>query len=631
VTRARLREVRVVHRCRRSDGVPTKLLGEGEWVPWNRLLRVSLLILVLASFSAASAEPRRVLLLHSFSREVGPFDTFVAGFRAALERQSRDPVEFYDVSLEPAGPSETAEQAIIGFLLSMFASRPPDLIVPIGGPASTFAHRYQQQLFPATPILMAAVDERHLHEVTLAPTEAAVAVKHDAPRAIETIRRVLPQTSTVFVVIGNSPLERFWRDDLAREFQRFGKQLTFLWGNELSFDEMLKRCSTLPPNSAIFYALLSVDAAGFSHTEVDALQQLHAVANAPIFGVESSQMGRGIVGGPLISLDDLSRNAAVAALRILNHDSPESVRIPPQLPGPNIFDWRELRRWHIDENLLPEGSVIQFLEPTLWQRYKWYVLSGALVCFLEALLISSLLANLARRRRVEQSLRESREALSKMSQRLIEAQEKERSWIALELHDDINQRLAVLAMQLSLLGKSLPASVDAARKRLTVANQHVTELISGIQALSRRLHSPSLKHVGLAQSAEALCNEFSAAHQIHIEFRSDNIPKDLPEDISVCLFRVLQEALQNVAKHSGTERVQILLTAGTDTVQLTVRDEGNGFQVKSTRGGNGLGLPSMMERLKLVNGHVSIDSEPGRGTVVQARVPVRSTKKAWAG
>jgi signal transduction histidine kinase len=217
-----------------------------------------------------------------------------------------------------------------------------------------------------------------------------------------------------------------------------------------------------------------------------------------------------------------------------------------------------------------------------------------------------------------------------MSRGLIEAQEKERSWIALELHDDINQRLAVLAMQLSLLGKSLP-SVDAARKRLTVANQHVAELISGVQVLSRRLHSPSLKHIGLAQAAEALCNEFSAAHQIHIEFRSDNTPRDLPEDISVCLFRVLQEALQNVAKHSGTERVQVLLTGGTDIVQLTVRDEGSGFHVKRTRAGNGLGLPSMMERLKLVNGHVSIDSEPGRGTVVQASVPVRSAKKARAG
>ena len=184
-------------------------------------------------------------------------------------------------------------------------------------------------------------------------------------------------------MLGNSPLERFWREDLKREFERFRNHLTFVWGNELSFAEMLKRCATLPPNSAILYALLSVDAAGFPHTEGEALAELHAVANAPIFGVQSSQMGRGIIGGPLMSMDDLSRNAAGAAIRILDHESLANVKIPPQLPGPNAFDSRELRRWHISENLLPVPSVVQFREPTLWQRYKWYVLASVLVCLVE--------------------------------------------------------------------------------------------------------------------------------------------------------------------------------------------------------------------------------------------------------
>jgi signal transduction histidine kinase len=595
----------------------------------DRLLFVSLLILVLAPFGAASAEPRRVLLLESFGREVGPFDAFAEGFRSELERQSRDPLEFYEVSLYPAGPSEPSEQAVVSFLLSMFASRPPDLIVPIGGPASTFAHRYRQRLFPATPMLMAAVDERHLQKVTFTATEAVVAVRYDAAQAIENIRRILPQTTTVFVVIGNSPLEQFWREDLNSELKRFQNQLTFVWGNELSFAEMLKRCAALPPNSAILYALLAVDAAGFPQTEGDALAGLQAVANAPIFGVQSSQMGLGIVGGPLMSMDDLSKNAASAAVRILNHESLGNIRIRPQLPGPNMFDWRELQRWHISENLLPAGSVVQFREPTLWQRYK-YVLASVLVCFVEALLISSLLVNLTNRRRAEKSLRESREALSNMSQRLIEAQEKERTRIALEIHDDINQRLAAVRLQLSLLGKSLPASMDGAQKELTVSKKHVADLISDLQALSHRLYSPSLKHVGLAQAAKALCREFSAAQQIEIGFHSNNISKDLPEDICVCLFRVLQEALQNIAKHSRAARGQVLLIGGPDIIELTVSDEGTGFHLERALVGNGLGLPSMKERLKLVNGQVSIDSKPGRGTEIQARVPLLSKKKAAA-
>jgi signal transduction histidine kinase len=594
----------------------------------DRLRCVGLVIFVLARLGAASAEPKRVLLLHSFGREVGPFDAFANGFRLDLEHQSRDPLEFYEVSLQPAGPGEPSEQSVVHFLLSMFASRPPDLIVPVGGPASTFAHSYRSQLFPATPMLMTAVDERHFEQARLTATETVVAVKHDVPMAIENIRRVLPETRTIFVVLGSSPLERFWREDLGREFQRFQNQLTFVWGNDLSFTEMLKRCATLPPNSAIFYALLSVDAAGFSHTEEDALAQLHAVANAPIFGVQSSQMGGGIVGGPLMSMDDLSRNATSAAIRILNHESPATIKIHPQLPGPTIFDWRELQRWHIRENLLPADSIVQFREPTPWQRYKWYVLAIILVCFVETLLVTSLLVNLIRRRRAEQSLRESREAMSDMSQRLIEAQEKERSWISLILHDDINQRLAALRLQLSLFGNRLPSSMDARQEELTAANRQIGELISDIQAVSHRLYSPSLKHVGLVQTAEALCREFSAAKHIDIQFHSNKILKNVPEEIRLCLFRVLQEALQNMAKHSGARRGQVILIGSPDKIELTVRDEGTGFHAKKAMLSGGLGLPSMEQRLKSVNGQVSIDSEPGRGTVIHVRVPLEFKQKA---
>jgi len=251
-----------------------------------------------------------------------------------------------------------------------------------------------------------------------------------------------------------------------------------------------------------------------------------------------------------------------------------------------------------------------------------------LVCFVEGLLISLLFANLNKRRRAERSLRESREALSKMSQGLIEAQEKERSWIALELHDDINQRLAAVKLQLSLSGKRLPSSIDAAQEGLIIADRQLSELIIGIQTLSRRLYSPSLKHVGLVHAAEALCREFCAAQRTDLEFHSEKIPKNLPEDISLCLFRVLQEALHNMAKHSGAKHGQVFLIGDQDTVELTVRDDGTGFNPERSWRGNGIGLLSMKQRVMLVHGEASIGSEPGHGTVIQARVPLRSESKA---
>ena len=226
------------------------------------------------------------------------------------------------------------------------------------------------------------------------------------------------------------------------------------------------------------------------------------------------------------------------------------------------------------------------------------------------------------RREADRRLRESEESLSKVSQRLIEAQEKERSWIARELHDDINQRLSMLAMHLGMLAQA-PLSINELRQKIQEANEQVAELSSDIQVLSHRLHSSNLKYLGLVDAACALCREFSARPDMAIDFHSEDVPNDLPQDVSLCLFRVLQEALQNAAKHSRATDVHVSLSGKPSGIQLTVRDSGIGFDPEKALKGTGLGLTSMRERLKLVNGDVSIDSQSGRGTTIHAHVPLR--------
>jgi hypothetical protein len=150
-------------------------------------------------------------------------------------------------------------------------------------------------------------------------------VRHDPAQAIEGILRLLPETTNIFVVIGNSELERFWRKVLETDLEPFRNRVTFEWGTGLTFAEMLKRAAALPERSAIFHALMSVDAAGIAQTEEAALAELHSVANAPLFGVNGSQLGHGIVGGQLMSMDELARNTAEVALRILNGESPGNI------------------------------------------------------------------------------------------------------------------------------------------------------------------------------------------------------------------------------------------------------------------------------------------------------------------
>jgi len=211
--------------------------------------------------------------------------------------------------------------------------------------------------------------------------------------------------------------------------------------------------------------------------------------------------------------------------------------------------------------------------------------------------------------------------LATFGQRLIWAQEEERARIARELHDDISQRLALVAADLNGLMRSLPAEARASQKAgRTVAM--VKDLARDVQGLSHRLHSSRLDHLGLAAAAEGLCKELSV-QGVEIDFHCERIPRHLAKEISLCAFRVLQEAVQNAIKHSGAQVFQVSLTGSEKEIQLVVQDSGSGFDPSQAAKWNGLGLTSMRERLRAVHGHLSIESRPQQGTTIHARIPIR--------
>jgi PAS domain S-box-containing protein len=212
------------------------------------------------------------------------------------------------------------------------------------------------------------------------------------------------------------------------------------------------------------------------------------------------------------------------------------------------------------------------------------------------------------------------EALSNMSRKLIEAHEEERTRIARELHDDINQRIAFLTVNLDRLRQELPASAVELKNRFEEEIKSLSDVASEIQALSHRLHSSKLEYLGLTAAAASFCNELSARQTVEVDFHSEGVPKRLPQEISLCLFRVLQEALQNATKHSGSKRFHVSLTCASNEIHLSVSDSGIGFDLEDALKGNGLGLISMKERLKLVDGELSIDTHVQGGTTVRALV-----------
>ena len=219
--------------------------------------------------------------------------------------------------------------------------------------------------------------------------------------------QVAPATKNIDFVLGATSLDRRWREALQKETEPFAGRIKFTYYNDLSFHQMTERVSTLPPDSFIFFFVLLRDVDGLALKSDEALRRLHQVANAPMNAIFNHQLGTGTVGGRLLDGDRLGKEAAAVAVRILRGEAPSSIPpvIIPRLPP--RYDWRELQRWKIDEKLLPPGSTILFREPTVWERYRGWIITGISIVLLQALLISGLVANLIRRRRAESSLEES--------------------------------------------------------------------------------------------------------------------------------------------------------------------------------------------------------------------------------
>ena len=217
------------------------------------------------------------------------------------------------------------------------------------------------------------------------------------------------------------------------------------------------------------------------------------------------------------------------------------------------------------------------------------------------------------------------ESLADMGRKLIEAHEEERTWIARELHDDVNQRMALLAVELDRWNQQLPPSAVELHDHIHHAIQRLSNIATDIQALSHRLHSSKLEYLGLVAAAKSFCRELSEQHQAEIDFRDMAMPRSVPKEISLCLFRVLQEALQNAMKYSGVRHIKVELRGTEGEIQLTVSDLGIGFDPQDAIHRRGLGLISMRERMQLVRGEISINSQPGSGTTIHARVPFSSS------
>ena len=583
---------------------------------------VCLLFVLLAS--PAEAAVRHVVVLQSVERGNLVLDRFMSTLRVRLDDRLAEPVTFTEFVVGPSRFGQPPELAMVDFLRAAYAGGPkPYLVITSGGPAAAFARRHRAQLFPDSPIIYAAVDQRFLRGGSFTDRETAVAVANDPAGIVADILRLFPDTENLFVVFGSGVLGEFWRKEFERESVAFRDRLTLIWPDGLTYAAMLERAASLPPHSAIFFNSYEVDAEGASYPAERVLADLRARARAPVFGSQTAELGFGVIGGNLMSIDEVARRTTDVASRILDGETPARISTPVQQPGPYTFDMRELRRWGISEDRLPPGSVIQFREPGVWDQYKWAIVGGASALAAQTLLITAMLVSRRRRRRVEESLRTARATLANLNRRLIEVQEQERSRVARELHDDVCQQLTMLALNLERLNDTIPETDADARRRLRDLHTEVKALGLHVNGISHRLHSPKLEILGLSTATAMFCKEIATQHGVSVEFLQEQVPATLPDGVGINVFRVTQEALANAVKHSGASRYRVSLRGTDGQLQLEVTDDGRGFDTAAALAKSGLGLVTMRERLKLFQGDVTIESKQGSGTTVLASIPLR--------
>ncbi len=403
-------------------------------------LAVALLLATPGQSQAADPEPKRIMMLHSFGLRFRPWTDYSEALRAELSRRAS--IEFQDYSLLNARRnSDKSDAPFVEYLRTLNIDQPPDLIIAIGAPAANFVQAHRKDLFPTTPMLYTLVERRRVDFDKLTKYDTVVAITNDDPVFFENILHVLPQTTTIAIVVGASPSETWWRNEVAKSTARFADRVRFRWYNELSFEEMLKDAANLPPHSAIFWIGLNVDAAGVAHEGNSAFSRFYRVANAPIFFHDETFFGEGIVGGPMQIVARQSKQAAEVALRILDGENVADIKPTfVQLAAP-MFDWRQLQRWGIAESSLPPGSTIHFREPTLWERYWWQIALVTAVILLQGGLIAGLLREHRRRQLAEVQSRQRMAELAHVN-RFSTAGE-----LTASIAHEINQPLGVYSHQ----------------------------------------------------------------------------------------------------------------------------------------------------------------------------------------
>jgi signal transduction histidine kinase len=584
----------------------------------------ALVLVAVAGFlflQALLAQPtrtvRRVLIFNDFgpisSPGIAALDQAIATGLATSPHQ----IELYNENLEATlFPDDASQHRFREWYIRKYEDRKPDVIITVGPASLRFMIELHERSFPNTPVIFCGTTEEMINQLKPDSHFTGVWGVAQPEKTLIAALHLQPDTKHVVVVGGTGAFDRSLEALTKKSLRKYESQFEFTYLTDLDMPTLLERLKRLPSKTIVYHTSIMEDASG-AHF-IDATQAVPMVAdaaNAPVFAMDDVDVGKGTVGGYVVSWAADGQVAAGMAVRILDGVKPQEI---PVVRNNNVylFDWRVLRRWGFKESDLPPGSTVIFRELSVWERTKWIWISGLLIIF--GLSILAVYLQFSRKQ-----LKQAKDAQSQLSGLLINAQEMERRRLASELHDDFSQRLALLTLGLENASETLPDSSEATKRQLHELLNSASELGADLHTVSHRLHPSALEKLGLVPGLKALCEEFTSRQGIKIVFSSKNIPRSVPPNVALCLFRIVQESLQNLRKYSGASQGRVNLRKEGDKLFLSVSDEGHGFDMMEMRNRVGLGIRSMGERARLVGGQFEIHSEPEKGTRIDVCVPLQ--------
>ncbi len=610
---------------------------------------VVILMLFAAPLFAAAAQdgPYRVLVLESFRNTLAVntdwHDGILRGFKTSPDPHVEIDVESPDLS--HFGEEEYI-QGLIELYRFKYRDQKPHLIIPTYTPALQFLLDYGEELFPGVPIVFCGASSRFLETVQLRPNITGVSSFWDIAGTVKLALQLQPDTRRVMVIVGAGAMDQKFERVARAALLEFENKLEFSWIRGAPLAELSIMASELPEQSVILYLVQMRDRDGQNHIPISMVAAVSSVTKAPIYGLWDTLIGHGIIGGRLVSLEEEGYQAAQMSLRILRGESPAAIPIIDKKQNRVILDGRELARWNISANRVPEGSLILNRQLSFWDEHRTKILLALLIILIQGLFIAALMlsrlrlqrsqlaiqSEIFRRRQSDSVASELRATLTKFS--------KERSLgiMATGIAHEINQPLIAIQNY-----------AQAARRRIQNEEDQKAKLTELVEKIERQAGRAG----GIIQHLRTLVNTDDAdlqAAPLHtiveqviqlmepglkdqgfsLEYtQASKCPKVLadPLEIQLVLVNLVQNAVESMDSKDDVTDKKIRIQGqqlNEEEVQVTVADRGPGIPPEkiaaifepfysSTKEGMGMGLAICRAIMDAHGGRIWCDPEPGEG------------------